>query len=228
LVLSITDNGVGIPPDQLDASFEMFTRVRNDHAATPSGLGIGLALVRSLVEMHGGRVRAASAGHGRGAQFSVYLPLPIHEPATPERRPPDSPSGNGATRRVLVVDDNADAALVLSMLVKKLGHEVRVAYDGLQAVAAAEQFNPHIVFLDLGMPGLDGCSAAQQIRQQPWGADMLLVALTGWGQDGDRLRTQQAGFDHHLVKPADPDALRRLLHEKKGADAGREDRTQFI
>jgi PAS domain S-box-containing protein len=211
VVVTVTDNGVGIPPDMLERVFEMFTRSSQDSKVQHAGLGIGLALVKQIVEMHGGQVEARSEGRGRGAQFILRLPILEEAPAIvaiPDA--PEEPAGQ-AKRRVLIVDDNVDAVRVLSVVVKKLGNEVCLAYDGVQAIAAAEQFLPEVVLLDLGMPKLDGYGAARHIRQQPWGQEMTLIALTGWGQDTDKQRTKAAGFDHHLVKPADPAELRRLL-----------------
>jgi CheY-like chemotaxis protein len=197
----------------LEPVFEMFTRSSQDAAVQHTGLGIGLALVKRIVEMHGGHVEARSEGIGRGAQFILRLPI-VEEAAAIAELPnvPDEIAGN-AQRRVLIVDDNVDAVRVLSVVVKKLGNEVCVAYDGLEAIAAAEQFLPEVVLLDLGMPKLDGYGAARHIRQQPWGQEMTLIALTGWGQETDKQRTKAAGFDHHLVKPADPAELRRLLSD---------------
>jgi CheY-like chemotaxis protein len=213
ITVSVIDNGPGIPADMLERVFEMFTRSTSNAEIAHSGLGIGLALVKSIVEMHGGRVEARCAGAGHGAEFVIRLPVLDELPAIV-----DSPivSGNATgqvRRRVLIVDDNVDAVRVLSIVVKKLGNEVCVAYDGVEAIAAAEEFRPEVVLLDLGMPKLDGYGAARHIRQQPWGQNMTLIALTGWGQEADKQRTRDAGFDHHLVKPADPSELRRLLSD---------------
>jgi PAS domain S-box-containing protein len=214
LRLSVTDNGVGIPTDMLEPVFEMFTRNSQDAAVQHSGLGIGLALVKRIVEMHAGHVEARSEGPGRGAQIIIRLPILEEAPAIAELPDDSSQTSGDAQRRVLIVDDNVDAVRVLSVVVKKLGNEVCVAYDGLEAVAAAEQFLPEVVLLDLGMPRLDGYGTARHIRQQPWGQEMTLIALTGWGQETDKQRTKAAGFDHHLVKPADPAELRRLLSDR--------------
>jgi len=209
--LVVADNGVGISAESLTSIFDMFNRSRHEGIAAFSGLGIGLALVKAIVEMHGGTVAAQSEGVGRGAQFLVHLPV-LAEPSASVDAPLacDAAPPNDA-RRVLVVDDNIDAANALRLVIKKLGNEVQVAYDGRDAVAAAEQFLPEVIFLDLGMPHLDGYGAAQQIRERSWGKDMTLIALTGWGQDADKQRTSEAGFDHHLVKPADLKDLQRLL-----------------
>jgi PAS domain S-box-containing protein len=211
LMLSVQDNGVGISPDRKAQVFELFARIQREPGAGPSGLGIGLALVKSIVEMHGGHVHIVSAGEGRGAQFQVYLPLQADSAAAPQNPTPVQCDAASERRRVLVVDDNRDAARLLGIVVEKLGNDVRLAFDGIEAVEAASEFCPDIVFLDLGMPRLDGYGAARELRRMAHGHEMLLVALTGWGQDGDRLRSKEAGFDHHLVKPADPEQLKRIL-----------------
>ena len=215
--VSIKDTGLGIQTEMLNHIFDLFTRgheVANAH----SGLGIGLSLVKSITELHGGHVEVRSDGIGKGAEFSVWLPLkPEPIAATSGPQPAQcTPAAHGAAHRVMVVDDNRAAANLLGILIKQLGKEVRVAYDGVEAIEAAEQFEPDVVFLDLGMPRLDGYDAARHIRRQPWGSNLLLVALTGWGQEEDKRRVQQAGFDHHLIKPADPEAIRRLLAEADG------------
>lgn len=211
VVVSIKDSGLGIPADMIDGIFQMFTRIERAGEKTNAGLGIGLALVKSIVEMHGGRVEAKSDGPGRGAEFRVRLPL-VRAATASEQLPNGASSATERSpRRVLIVDDNEAAADLLSMVVGKLGNEVRVAYDGQQAIEAAVRFQPDVVLMDLGMPKLDGYGAARHIREQPWGQEMLLVALSGWGQDGHKKRSKEAGFDHHLVKPADPVQLQRLL-----------------
>jgi len=171
-------------------------------------------LVRRLVEMHGGTIEARSEGVGRGSEFVVRLPVRGErpEPARPEFRPDGRERPAPASRRILVVDDNHDAARSLARLLKLAGNEVRTAEDGREAVVAAAAFRPDVVLLDIGLPVLNGYDAARRIRAQPWGGDMVLVALTGWGQDEDRRRSREAGFDHHLVKPVDTDTLMRLLN----------------
>jgi CheY-like chemotaxis protein len=219
ILVSVKDSGMGVPEDMLKGIFEMFTRVESSPDRVNSGLGIGLSLVKSIVEMHGGRVEALSEGHGRGTEIRVRLPAIVETIASlPEPIGSQSPT-NGRQRRVLVVDDNEAAANLLSAVVGKLGHEVRVAYDGQQAIEVAESFQPDIVFLDLGMPKLDGYGAARHIRGQPWGQEMVLVALTGWGQESHKQRAREAGFDHHLVKPADPAQIQRLLAEAKSGSS---------
>jgi PAS domain S-box-containing protein len=210
--VTITDNGQGIPAEKLDEIFEMFTQVHESTRSGHQGLGIGLTLVKRLVEMHGGTVEVCSAGRGQGSRFTVRLPL-LRPAALPES---NSRSGGEQlattpTRRILVVDDNEDALQMLSMLVGALGHDVSKARDGLEAVEAAERLRPEIILMDLGMPNLNGFEAARRIRNRPWGREIVLIATTGWGQDEDRRRTKDAGFDHHLVKPIEPAVLCELL-----------------
>lgn len=209
-VLRVKDNGVGIPPHMLSKVFELFTQVKRDQDRAPGGLGIGLAIVRRLVERHGGVVRASSAGPGKGTEVIVRLPRMIEEPdlASPVRQPDPEHTD---TRRVLVVDDNEDAASALAELLELEGHESRTASDGLEAIQIAEEWRPDVVLLDLGMPRIDGYEAARRIRAQPWGKEMGLVALTGWGQRQDRERTAACGFDAHLVKPIRIEALLEIL-----------------
>jgi PAS domain S-box-containing protein len=211
-VVTVRDSGIGIPPEMIDRIFDMFTQVDGSLERAHGGLGIGLTLVKRLVEMHDGSVEVHSAGRDQGSEFTVRLPAVVgllSEPVTPI---------GGARfeldkRRILVVDDNETAANVLAMLLKALGNEVRTAFDGLTAIDLAEQFRPDIVLLDIGMPKLNGYETARRIRAQPWGRDMVLAALTGWGQEEDKRRTREAGFDHHFVKPVEPDVLQKLLAE---------------
>lgn len=215
-VVSVTDNGVGIPAPMLPRVFDIFTQVDRSLEKAQGGLGIGLSLVKKLVELHGGAVEARSDGHRLGSEFLVTLPV---VPAPTREAGPSDPGGAGPTsrkRRILVADDNADAAASLSLLLGLLGNEVRTANDGVQAVEAAETYRPDVVLLDIGMPKLNGLDACRRIRQQPWGQTMVLIALTGWGQEDDRRQTREAGFNHHLVKPVDPGKLARLL---AGAEA---------
>ena len=208
-VLRVADSGIGIATDELSRIFEMFSRGGRSESG-PGGLGIGLWLSRRLIELHGGSIEASSEGPGRGSQFLVRLPL------APEPSPPDpGPSGDWSDSqdriRVLVVEDNADAAESMEMLLRQLGHEVWVAGDGRSGLSLAERERPEVVLLDIGLPELNGLEVARRIRRQPWGERMFLVALTGWGQEDDRRRSREAGFDHHLVKPVDPVTLANLL-----------------
>jgi PAS domain S-box-containing protein len=212
VVVTVADTGVGIPAHMLPRVFDMFTQVDRSLEKSQGGLGIGLSLVKGLVELHGGRVSARSAGHGKGSAFTVRLPE-APNPNLPRDSVPTSRDGQPAAprRRVLVVDDNRDAAISLAQLLRILGNETRVAHDGLAALDVAAAFAPHLVLLDIGMPRLNGYDTARRIREQPWGLDMRLVALTGWGQEGDKRKSQEAGFNFHMVKPIDPTELEELL-----------------
>lgn len=210
-VIRVRDTGIGVVPEALPRLFDMFYQAERATNESRGGLGLGLSLVRGLTELHGGTVEAYSAGSGAGSEFVVRLPL-----LSGDRDQPSSPAGEEAQgqlprRRVLVVDDNADAADSLAMLLRIAGQEVEVAYDGASALAKAEAARPDVALLDLGMPQIDGFQLAKAFRSSPQLAGVLLVALTGWGQPEDRQRTKQCGFDHHLVKPVDIAALRRLL-----------------
>ncbi len=178
-------------------------------------VGIGLTLVRKLVELHGGTVEAHSDGPGRGSEFVVHLPAPAVQNG--DRRPPveepDRLNRDSSRHRVLVVDDNVDAAVSLGMLLKLAGQEVRVAYDGPAALRQAMDFHPQLVLLDIGMPGMDGYEVCRRLRHESALTKATVVALTGWGQDEDRRRSHEAGFDHHIVKPVEPSALQRLLDD---------------
>jgi PAS domain S-box-containing protein len=212
VVITVSDSGVGIPADVRESIFEMFTQVRGDLESGHKGLGIGLTLVKRLVELHGGTVDVESGGKNQGSRFRVRLPSLLKPSAAKPSVDHVARAPHAASRqRVLVVDDNSDALKTLSMLVKLMGHEVCEAHDGLEAVELAEHFSPDAVLMDIGMPNLNGYDAAQRIRRQPWGRDMLLIATTGWGQADDRRRTNDAGFDHHLVKPIDHAMLGELL-----------------
>jgi PAS domain S-box-containing protein len=213
-VIRVTDTGVGLAEGQLSRIFDLFAQVDTSLERSTSGLGIGLTLVKTLVEMHGGTVAVRSEGLGLGSEFEVRLPIPAVEPA-----PAPPPAGETAptpARRILVADDNRDSAESLAMLLELTGHETRTAHDGLAAVAAAEAFRPDVLLCDIGMPKLNGYEVACRIRDQPWGRGMVLVALTGWGQEEDRRKSQEAGFDAHLVKPVDHAALAKLLAERPG------------
>ena len=209
-VVRVHDAGVGIPREALRKIFDMFGQADLHGARSRGGLGIGLSLVKRIAEMHGGSVEARSEGAGHGSEFVVRLPTIDAERAAPAQ-PPAETASSPPRRRVLVVDDNTDAAESLAALLSIGGHETRLAHDGLQAVQEAKSFQPDVVFLDIGMPEIDGHETARRIREQPWGKKMVLVALTGWGQSEDRRRSKEAGFNHHLVKPADPAVVAKLI-----------------
>lgn len=213
-VITVVDNGIGIAPESLDQVFEMFSQLGERSPQQSEGLGIGLALVQSLVQLHEGTVTAHSAGQGMGSTFTVRLPLCGSGPQIP-RSTPDAYSDWSAVhntgRRVLVVDDNADAASSLQLLLQLLGYEVVTAADGEQAIERARSERPHIIFMDIGLPGLDGVEAARQILASPEMAQTPIVALTGWGQSADRKRTQAAGMVAHLVKPVGAQVLKEVL-----------------
>ena len=209
--ISVKDNGIGLSASLLDHVFEMFSQGENEHGRAEGGLGIGLALVKGLVDLHGGTIAVRSDGPGMGSEFVVTLPCRTSAAALRvEPRPPE-PKGTAAVRRILVADDNQDAANTLAMLLRLAGHEVHTAHGGQTALALASTVRPEIALLDIGMPDLDGYEVAKQLRAAPWGATVKLIALTGWGQEEDKRRAQAAGFDHHLTKPVDPDRLEALL-----------------
>jgi PAS domain S-box-containing protein len=212
-IVSLRDTGIGITPDMLPHVFELF--VQADHASTRAqgGLGIGLTLVKNLVEMHGGHVEVHSSGLGRGSEFIVQLPLavPVAEPVGDANTRQLHPATPASGLRLLVVDDSHDVARSLAMLLRLRGHEVRVAHDGPTALEIAREFHPDVIFLDIGMPRMDGYEVARRIRQSSGLENVVLAALTGWGQPEDRRRTAAAGFNHHLVKPPEPRALERIL-----------------
>jgi PAS domain S-box-containing protein len=217
VVITIKDSGIGIPPELLPKIFDMFMQGDRTMTRIHSGLGIGLTLVKRLVEMHGGSVEAWSEGKDKGSEFTIRVPALV-DPRSRERdaiHPDDSmPKGH---RRILIVDDNELSANSLSILLGMAGNETRTAYDGAEAVATAETFRPDVVLLDLGLPLMDGYETCTRIRKQPWGKDILVVALTGWGQAEDRRRSTEAGFDRHIVKPADPVQLMKMLAELEAA-----------
>lgn len=212
-VIRVRDNGIGIAAEELPRIFDMFTQLDTSLERSISGLGIGLTLVKSLVEMHGGTVEVYSAGVGQGSEFVVRLPiliesekLPLLEPSNSELPPPQG-------RRILVVDDNRDSAKSLAMLLTLTGNETHTAFDGLEAVEAAASFRPDVILLDIGLPKLNGYEACRRIRNEPWSQGMILVALTGWGQEEDRKESNDAGFNAHMVKPVGHADLTKLLGE---------------
>lgn len=212
VVIDIADTGVGIPATALPHLFEMFEQVPEHRERARGGLGIGLALVRNLVELHGGTIAAHSDGSGQGSTFTIRLPLATaHDIATVSVA--THPNALGAPLRILVVDDNADTATSLALLLELSGHEVESANDGIEALLVAERFRPQLVLMDLGMPRMDGYSTARQMRLSPWGDGVKLIALTGWGHAADRQRTHEAGFDAHLVKPVDLAVLEQTIQQ---------------
>jgi CheY-like chemotaxis protein len=212
VVVRVRDTGVGISADMLPRIFDLFTQVDGSSQRAQGGLGIGLTLVRRLVALHGGSVQAFSAGRGRGSEFVVRLRADPPEPTTPAKSAPAGADAKTASAlRILIVDDNEDSADSLSTLMRLSGNEVRTATDGLAALATARDFSPNVVLLDIGLPGISGYEVAERLREQFDRSRLLLVAMTGYGQDDDRRRSREAGFDAHLVKPIDLDSLRAVL-----------------
>ncbi|WP_171088977.1 ATP-binding response regulator [Usitatibacter rugosus] len=218
VVVTVKDDGIGIDPAVLPYVFEMFAQADRSLDRPNAGLGVGLTLARRLVELHGGALLAKSAGLGHGSEFSVRLPMAASAPAQP--RAPSAPEKAGhasEARRVLLVDDNIDFSTSLAALLRALGHEVRVAESGAEGLRAAEEFKPQYVFLDIGMPGMNGYDLAHGLRRLPGGRAMVLTAVTGWGQDKDRQRAREAGIDHHLTKPVEVDSIRAILEATEAA-----------
>lgn len=212
--VQIRDAGIGIASDQLQRIFEMFTQVDQSLERSQGGLGIGLTLVRRLVEMHGGSVQAKSAGLGMGAEFDVRLPL-VQQVAPDPSFPEAESTPASSSLRILIVDDNRDGAESLAMMLRILGNETRVAYNGEDGVQLAEAYQPDVILFDIGLPKMNGYEACRVIRQQSWGQRPMVIAVTGWGQAEDRQRSKNAGFDHHLVKPVDARVLLQLLADCK-------------
>ena len=210
LTVSVTDSGIGIPPQDIAGVFAMFSQVKSTQDRSEGGLGIGLALAKGLVELHGGTLEANSRGVGFGSEFIVRLPLSTVEGRSSEAAPtPRAP--RPSCRKVLIADDNRDAAESLAVLLRMDGHEVTIAYDGPQALAMLVQGRPEVALLDIGMPGLNGYEVASRVRHGPLGRGITLIAVTGWGQDRDKAQARDAGFDHHFTKPVDPARLSELL-----------------
>jgi PAS domain S-box-containing protein len=210
--LSVKDSGLGIPTDKLGTIFEMFGQLDRSLETGYKGLGIGLALVEALVSMHGGRITAASDGLGKGSEFSVWLPIAAPAEAVQPSAVECGPDARAAAGcRVLLVDDNRDVAISISRFVRQLGHDVRIAFDGAEAVQIADDFRPDVVLMDIGMPKLNGYDVAKTLRAKPWGAQLTLVAMTGWGREHDQRRSFESGFDRHMTKPVEPLALEAFL-----------------
>jgi len=214
-VVQVSDTGIGIPADELTHVFDLFSQVRAHQGRTAEGLGIGLALAKQLIDIHGGRVKVQSAGLGKGTTFTVHLPL--LEVKQEETRRPQKIRAVPKTRRlrILIADDNVDVAASLQMLLEIQGHEVLAAHDGMDAIEKAGKADIDIALLDIGMPRMNGIEAARRLRGMATASNALLVAITGWGQDDDRERTRAAGFDYHLVKPVDPLRLAEILQTVK-------------
>ncbi len=216
LTLSVKHDGIGIAEGSIAGIFDMFSQAEGVRGRSDGGLGIGLALVKGLTELHGGTIEARSAGLGHGSGFVVRLPLsplyPVKSAVAADRAPPVARS------RILIADDNRDAAESLSMLLELNGHDVRVAHLGSAALSLAQAFRPDVALLDIGMPDLSGYEVAQALRREPWGQGIQLVALTGWGQERDRQEAFAAGFNHHLTKPVDPDQLEAFIARRQATD----------
>jgi signal transduction histidine kinase len=217
-VLRVTDSGIGINPDQLPRIFDLFVQGDTSLERAQSGLGIGLTLVKQLVEMHGGTVEAGSKGEGTGAHFVVRLPIAADEASYVRDGSESGDSSSKYFGRVLVVDDNQDAARLLAHLLSLHGNTTQTAFDGVEALAVGSTFHPDVVLLDIGLPRLNGYDTARRLRQEPWGKGVALIALTGWGNPEDRRRSSEAGFDGHLVKPVEFEQLTELLHRVQCAD----------
>jgi CheY-like chemotaxis protein len=210
-VVSVRDTGIGIDADSLKDVFEMFSQVAPLLERSQGGLGIGLSLVKGLVELHDGSVQAHSAGTGMGSEFTVRLPLFTEPGEIPKKGTGDGEKVSGRKGRILVVDDLRDAVDTMAMFLRRLGHDVSTAFDGLEAVQTAAAIRPDVILLDIGLPKLNGYELAQRVRSEPWGANVTLIALSGWGQEEDKRKSAEAGIDHHLTKPVEPHSLEKLL-----------------
>jgi PAS domain S-box-containing protein len=217
--VTVTDTGVGIDPEMRERVFDMFMQLPNEVMAGRTGLGIGLTLVKSIVDMHGGSVAVESGPRGKGSRFVVRFPL---SDEAPRRATPIELKAVGTeSARVMVVDDQLDAAQMLALIIEESGYDTRIAASGEEALKLGKKFEPDVILLDLGMPTMDGIETARQIRETPWGKSVTLVAVTGWGQEEDRRRTREAGFDYHLVKPADSESLLTILSRARRAGVSR-------
>jgi CheY-like chemotaxis protein/two-component sensor histidine kinase len=213
VAIAVEDNGIGLHPQSLRSIFGMFSQVDHSFERSTGGLGIGLALVKALTEMHGGTVQAESAGPGQGSRFEVRLPIAVDLGEEAAQATLGSVSSRPSQRRLLVVDDNRDAVESMATMLRLSGNEVHTAYDGIEAVEKAEALRPDVVLMDIGMPRLNGYDATRRIRAQSWGARIVVIALTGWGQEADRRQSREAGCNHHLVKPVAFGQLEQLIKE---------------
>jgi CheY-like chemotaxis protein/two-component sensor histidine kinase len=211
VVVSVRDTGIGIAAEQLPGIFHMFSQVDTSLERSQGGLGIGLTLVKRLVEMHGGRIEARSEGLGKGSEFVVRLPVVVAAGGPEAVGANDELPIPRSSLRIFIIDDNRDAADSLAMLLRLMGNDTRTAYDGQEGVDVASEFRPDVMLLDIGLPRLNGYEACRRIREQSWGKEVILIALTGWGQEEDRRRSLEAGFNIHMVKPVDPQELLQLL-----------------
>jgi CheY-like chemotaxis protein/two-component sensor histidine kinase len=228
LQITIRDDGIGLPEEVIPGLFTMFSQVNSAIDRAEGGLGIGLALVKGLVGLHGGRVEVHSEGVGRGSEFVIHLPHKLLVPANApsESTAPGVTTSQLASRgRLLVVDDNRDAAESLGMVLRLMGYEVAIAFGGAEALEVAAREKPRAAIVDIGMPGMSGHEVAQRMRREAWGKHAVLVALTGWGQEQDKLAARAAGFDDHLTKPVDPEEVGRVLgrHLARSREGGRAD-----
>ncbi len=214
-VVRVKDRGIGIEPDKIAGIFDMFVQIDSSLERMRSGLGLGLALVKSLVEMHDGTIMAHSDGLGFGSEFVIYLPLVMQSAETAQRLSAQDQS-NGVGRRILIVDDNDDGAKTLAMTLELSGHDALTASDGAEGMRIAQIFQPEVMIIDIGLPGINGYEVGRRMRAQAWSRDMVFIAVTGWGQEEDRHKSKAAGFDHHLLKPLDFGVLEGLLRSFTG------------
>jgi CheY-like chemotaxis protein len=213
VIVVVRDNGIGIPAANLPSIFEMFSQVESALSRSRGGLGIGLYLAKRLVAKHGGYLSARSDGPGKGSEFIVRLPLAVERNDTSATGEVTDMNALRSNVRILVVDDNQDAAMTAKMLLQMMGNAVRTAHDGEAAIAEAKEFRPDVVLCDIGLPKKNGYEVARAIREQPWGKSMILIAVTGWGQEDDKCKSQEAGFDRHMVKPVEPLTLMKMIAE---------------
>ena len=214
-VVTVRDTGIGIPPDMLSRVFDLFTQIDASRNLSKGGLGIGLALARRLTELHGGSIVARSEGHDRGSEFVLHLPLMVEDHGLAPTPVVAGTASVPAGRRILVVDDNLDGAESLALLLGLDGHDTQMAHDGLDAVEKAALYRPDVILLDIGLPRLNGYEVCRRIRAQAWSKGTVIIAMTGWGQDDDRRKSSEAGFDSHCVKPVDPALLADLLSQAR-------------